>query len=664
MSQQAIKSDRRSALGWYYRRLRSMPLVEIPHRIVELIHRRTSKTGFWAKRDARLPDAVSGQALPTLPLNAGFSQEVVGTDESRSLAAEVDSLCAGDIELLGQQWPSGQLHDWAIDPESGVRWPWQRYTFDIPRRHGQGPGDIKFVWELSRLQHLQVLALGAHVLGREDARQCCLTVLDKWLDDNPPYIGLGYVSGIELASRVISILVAVTYLGQDSFEPALREKVWRSIVTHGRFIARFPSLHSSANNHLVAESAALFILGSIAPGIPEAGRWREIGWKRLVTEADRQVLPDGAGAEQSPTYLAYTLEWMLISRQVFIAQSGDGNSALDSALRRGAQSISSMADRAGNVPFIGDCDDGVVLRPRLRETKYLPSLVSAVAGCLGDATLMHPAFSPDLRAHMLTNSVVPVGRCKLDSTTFQDGGYTIIRETYSGTEIFLLFDHGPLGFAQTAAHGHADALAVWLHVDGKPVLADFGTYRYFADNGFRAWARSTAAHNTVEIAGVSQSEVTGPFNWGKRTEAHLLERSGSESENKCRAMHSGYAAEYGVLHERTLTIAAPGKITILDEVKGSGGVEFRLSFHFASDIEVEAADQDGHFRSARNGLAFATMTINCEGLQTQVIRQSGELQPGPGVVSKRYNHLVPACSVVFTGKLSLPRVIRSTIDLL
>jgi len=657
------KNKKQSTIGWYYRRLRSMPLAEIPHRVIEIIHRRLGRYAWIVKRDTRLTSTVLSGQLPTLPLNRSRHIPKVSERFVSTLEADVDSLCAGNIRLLGIEWPTDRFMDWSLDPESGLRWDWQRYTFDIPRRSGQGPGDVKFVWELSRLQHLQSLAYAAHLQQRDDAKLRCLEGLEKWLYDNPPYRGLGYGCGIELASRVISILVIVTYLEPESFDQALRGRLWKALNSHGRFIARFPSLYSSANNHLVAESAALFVLGSVAPELGDARVWQEVGWKRLVDEAERQILVDGTGAEQSPTYLAYTLEWLLIARMVKVAITGDSQTGLDTAIRRGATFISSIADINGNVPFIGDCDGGVVLRPGLAVDNYTSSLVAAAASCLHAPEISHPAFVPDLRSHMLTDDVISHGKFEPVSKTFSVGGYSVIRAGTSEREILAILDHGPLGFAETAAHGHADALSVWLHIDGHPILVDFGTYRYNADDGWRAWARSTAAHNTIEIDGVSQSEMTGPFNWGRRAKARLLNEQHEGAAILKKVVHTGYEKLFGVVHERTLSIADSGNIEINDTIQGTGKHDVRVSYNFASDVDIESQDESGLFVISRNSAAVATLRIDCAGLSSTAIRQAGELLPGPGVISTEYNDLRPSFTLVADGSCELPLHIKSIIRL-
>lgn len=647
------------SLVWYFRRLQSMPLAEIPHRAKEACLRYIGRFSFIARRDGRLPSRLSAGNLPTLPLNTDKLKADLSQRDELQLQQDVDRLCSQHLELLGQKWPDDASCDWSLDPQSREHWSWRKYTFDIPRRSGQGPGDVKFVWELSRLQHLQVLALGAFLLGRDDARVLCLEHLDAWLRDNPPYQGLAYACGIELASRVISILFIVTFLGSNSIPESLAERIWTALAVHGRWIARFPSLFSSANNHLVAESAALFVLGSVAPELPESDRWKAVGWARLARESERQILSDGTGAEQSPTYLAYTMEWLLLSRVVHSSVQHTERTDIDDALRRGALFISRISDVRGNTPFFGDCDDGVVLRPGMKDDNYLGSIVTAIAAVLQSGEIIHPAFRPDLRTHLLAGHPVPDLTLKLQSSLFNEGGYTVLRSNDEFGEAFLMFDHGPLGFAQTAGHGHADALAIWFHLDGRPLLVDFGTYRYNGDAGWRDWARSTAAHNSIELNGQSQSEMTGPFNWGKRAKGELIEHDLGGLAQFCRASHDGYAGSHGVTHERQVETGGTALVVISDKLSGEGIHSVALSYHFSPQAKVESLGGSA-FEVGFDDNLKADIEFECPGMVCEITRQVGDLKPGPGAVSSAYNKLQPAYSIIVTGQIELPYSCRVT----
>ena len=652
-------SDSQGSLSWYLRRLQSMPLAEIPHRVKETWLKHVGRSAIISRRDERLAASLLNRDLPTLPFMFDGLKGALSDSAERALKKDVDNLCQGRLKLLGQAWPAGAICDWSLDPQSLEHWTWQKYTFDIPRKNGQGPGDVKLVWELSRLQHLQVLALGALVLRREDARDRCLEQLETWFADNPAYLGLGYACGIELASRVISMLVIVTCLGADTLGEPIKTKIWQALAVHGRWIARFPSLYSSANNHLVAESAALYILGAVCPEFPDAGSWQSVGWARLENEARRQVLPDGTGAEQSPTYLAYTMEWLLLARTVCVSVSSRTTTEIDGALERGARFIASIADRKGNIPFVGDNDEGVVLRPGLTEDHYPASVVTATANCLQCGDALHPSFKPDLRTLMLTDNALPASTFTFASKVFRDGGYTVIRSHEAAKEIFLMFDHGPLGFAETAAHGHADALAVWLHLDGEPILTDFGTYRYNADAGWRSWARSTAAHNTIELGNHSQSVSTGPFNWGRRAQGELLYCDLDGATKVCRASHDGYAATEKVIHERQVEIEAGKLVKISDSLRGQGEHFVRLNFHFSAGIDLEALDGN-RYAINRNDEFLATVNFSCPDLVHELVRQEGQMQPGPGAMSPGYNELAPSSSLLISGQVSLPYTCETT----
>ena len=84
----------------------------------------------------------------------------------------------------------------------------------------------------------------------------------------------------------------------------------------------------------------------------------------------------------------------------------------------------------------------------------------------------------------------------------------------------MVIDAGHQG-AMTAGHGHADALSVCLNSAGQPVLIDPGTCAYVPANRERHAFRATAAHNTLEVDGISQATPRGPFGWRRLPETYV-----------------------------------------------------------------------------------------------------------------------------------------------
>lgn len=215
-------------LHWYLNRLRSMPPAELPHRARELVKKRLDRHGVAARLAARLPEAALSAPLPALPVDRALLVESLAGERAR-LRRLTEELLRGELTLLGQPWPPGSRRDWQLDPESGERWPADRGCHDIPYRQESGPGDVKFVWELNRLQHLVVLALGAVALDEPRAAEAVWGDLEAWIDENPPYRGVSWACGIELASRVASILAVLGILGPERAPASLRPKLQRSL---------------------------------------------------------------------------------------------------------------------------------------------------------------------------------------------------------------------------------------------------------------------------------------------------------------------------------------------------------------------------------------------------------------------------------------------------
>ena len=61
-----------------------------------------------------------------------------------------------EFMFFGVKWPNVNLDDiWHLDPITKKNWPVNIYCFDIHYRDTDEYGDIKFAWELNRLQFLQ-----------------------------------------------------------------------------------------------------------------------------------------------------------------------------------------------------------------------------------------------------------------------------------------------------------------------------------------------------------------------------------------------------------------------------------------------------------------------------------------------------------------------------
>ncbi len=506
---------------------------------------------------------------------------------------------------------------------------------------------MKYVWELNRLQFLQPVALLAAHDRDDELADFCLAEIESWVDANPPFLGVNWASGIELALRAVSILVVLGVIGTERASPALRRKIRACLAAHAYWLARYPSRHSSANNHLIAEAGALFLLGTLSPELGSR-RQAEAARALLIDQLKRQFHGDGVGAEQSPTYTAFTLEWYLLCLSVAERAGRPFPESVAERLAAAGQFLRSITDEGAHLPRIGDDDEGrVIATSAAPELDYVSSVLGCLAASLDRPLLAPPAVRPALR-NLYLGLPAPFSSVPDGATLFAEGGYSVFRRTIAGRKTLMVMDHGPLGHLSIAAHGHADALALWLHIGDQPVLVDAGTYLYHSGGAWRDRLRGTPLHNTLSLDGRNSSRIAGPFNWARHATASLLAWKDTKAEAYARACHDGYGASHGLLHERQLTAHDRG-FTVHDVLIDGADepathelpfVEIAFLVHPDLDVRVDGANAvilragDPLLRISGGGALGLDLLKGCS-------------NPARGWYSDRFGAIRPAPQLVF-----------------
>ena len=612
---------------WLVNRLGAMSAPEIVHRVKERRLRTTGRRmGGWSSYACGAVDIV-----PFTILDADKDHK----EQCRRDWTAIHALSrAGEWNYLGQEWPglTGRAA-WHLDPVSGREWPADAYCFDIDFRHETERGDIKYVWELNRLQFLPPIAGLARLNGDADAARYCLDTIEDWAQANPPFQGVNWASGIELALRAISILLSISLLGPETLSSAQRQRIGAILNAHAVWLLRYPSRYSSANNHLVAEAAGLYVLGVLVPSLPQAERYRSHGRQVLVEEVEKQILSDGVGAEQSPTYMAFTVELYCIALAAARASGDVFPPAVESRLSKALTFLRWITDGAGSQPRYGDDDEGrVVVSLSGTEPHCVSSVMSGLCAVTGEPGLAPPVAVPHLRDLLLGRAVAAPMAALRGLHSFDVGGYSVFRRPVAGHDAMLVFDHGPLGYLSIAAHGHADALSVWLHVDGRPVLIDAGTYLYHSGGAARDHFRGTGAHNTLQVDSTNQSTISGAFNWSHKARAWRVQDPDGADANSVVARHDGYRKRFGVVHERQVTQLDDGYV-LTDRLDGAPGkvTETRLRFYLSAEISA-ARDAAGVVTVSLDGSRLLRLRFHTsEGVALVPDVEMSEISPRFGV---------------------------------
>jgi hypothetical protein len=512
--------------------------------------------------------------------------------EVDSVVAEADRCVAGERSYFGYPTVNvGPVVDWHHDPIADYRWP---ATPSDRIDHRVAPCDPKWIWELNRLQHLPALAQAWLFTGRPHYAEAAFRELDGWLEQNPVGCGIAWRGAFEAGLRAISVAVALQGL-RDS--PALTEARFRRVVrmldASARYCWHAQSRFSSANNHLVGEMAGLAVVHLLLPELAAPAELFEKCIAILAAEADRQILPDGAGAEQSVAYQIFTVELMSIVIVLLRLRGDDVPRQLADAVARSSRYLAGLVGEGDPDPRYGDDDDGVALRLGVEPKESVRRHLGITAALAGTATTpiettltaawYARASGADLETILRTQRPVHA------NFFAPHGGLVVLR---SGGRR-LTMDVGPLGYLSIAAHGHADALAVTLSAQGADLIVDPGTASYYGNPQWRTAHRSTRAHPTVCVDGLDQSVMAGAFLWSRHAECRV--RSVDIDGGVVDAEHDGYRRlDDPVIHRRWL-IARPDDptIAVIDLVDGAAEHDAVVSWPLAPGLDV-CCTGEGH----------------------------------------------------------------------
>jgi hypothetical protein len=587
-----------SRLGWYARRAARMSPAEAAWR-----SRDQAVQLAWSRRQVRRGDqppaapAVGGPRRFTATLPAGTADLVPSAARVAILAA-ADRLMRGEWEVLGVLRTDLVRPDWFRDPVTGLRSEPDRYAFRINHRSEQQVGNVKQVWEISRLQHLTLLASAYYVSQDDSYAQRIADQLRSWWQENPFLSGVHWTSGIEAGVRLINLAwirrlldgwAGVSALFEDN-DLAVSQIRW-----HQQYLNGFRSRGSSANNHVIAEAAGQLAASCAFPWFPESGSWRRKSARLLERELLANTFPSGIDRELASDYQGFVAELTLLAAVEADAAGHPPEPELWRRLCGMVDSGAALVDAQVRAPRQGDGDDGRAVLLDAPTRNPWPSLL-AIGNALFGRLDWWPRVPPDAASTLIgalarARRDIP-SRPERRPSRFADAGITLLRtDGEREPEIWCRLDGGPHGFLSIAAHAHADAMSAEVRYGGVDVLADPGTYCYHGDPAWRSYFRSTVAHNTLEVDGRDQSGDGGPFLWLRHANSRELKVVESGDVASWTAEHDGYLAlRPQIRHLRSVCLDRASRlIDIVDRVDG-GPCDVRLAFHLGPDVLVELRD--------------------------------------------------------------------------
>lgn len=636
----------------------------------------TAVVSAWSDQDVRaalrgLPTAWCGiprrdDVLPCLERLAGV--------RGRALDG-ADAAAAGQWVVFGKHLQVGRRVQWSLDPWSGREYPLvPSETLEL-LQEGMDP---KYPWALGRLDQAIALARGYWTASepkrRHLVRRLVLLIRD-FVDANPPGIGIQWACPMEVALRAANLAQSLSMCA-DAHEvqaPDFARRALVSLVEHCEFIEGHLEDHWLVpNNHLVADFVGLLVVGALFPALPNSTRWTTCALRGLERQMALQVGPDGVSFEGSVPYHRLSLELFSLAWVTARDAGLQLEPAYGARLHRMFEVVRDYCSERGLAPQIGDNDSGRVFSLPDRESLSHGFLTAFGAALFQDPRLKVRSLEiPDEVVWLLgskgvrTLEALPAAGAPRNLRS-QSGNLNVLR----GAGAVLAVSAGPVGQRGLGGHSHNDALSFELHLDGRPLIVDPGTFTYSRHPTLRNALRSTRAHNTLEIDGCEQFAFDPKRLFSlcapAACEVEALEQDSRGS--RLVAIHRRYgAASKPLTIERSFELVeAERALAVMDRIRGAGHHRVALRLQFPDDqARVRAASPDELDRAARaTAGAFSKRVVELgppEAVRAVVVfsapltvaleRSSyspgyGELRPARRVVAMAAGHTPLECGVV------------------
>ena len=533
------------------------------HHVIDGISAGIRPTGLTSIGRERPP----GRILPSLP--GAATPGLIGSAASGSFELLGARLVGGSAFASPADFPRpwrrhsaailpvvGKDHrsiDWQADPSSGFRW-----SARIPARtirYGEQVGvEVKWPWELGRLQHLPATARPALKRDSVDSRAATSLLVRHVADfvlSNPPGFGVQWICPMDVGIRIANILVAIDLAraaGAD-FDEAFLSMVSATARDHARHISRNLEWGDRlCSNHYLANIAGLLYVGAYLPDDQESSEWLAFAGREMVHQIRAQFHEEGSNFEASTCYHRLSAEMAIHSAALMLWisrnqperaarwwsgrvrcfhpspaapptprvewRSGLAHPFDESLCRRlfgMGRFTESILRPDGSIPQVGDNDSGRFMRLEMSDDPYADiddhrHLVRASRALFGIE--VGDGLESRWMARWLGDATLPTPEPK-GTDHWPEFGLFVWRRP----RILLTFRCGHVGQLGNGGHAHCDQLSITLTVDGRAFIDDPGTGVYTPRPEVRNELRSSACHSTVLVPGLEQGDWL-PGRWG------------------------------------------------------------------------------------------------------------------------------------------------------
>lgn len=460
---------------------------------------------------------------------------------------DINNFLKGEHRLFGHKFT--KKLSWNEDFINNYKWKNDYYKFIRLPSFSQDK-DPKVPLEYSRLNHLVLLSLLYKINKNKVYKEQVIKELIDWDIKNPLGKGISWACTMDVSLRAANIVVIYDLLSvKDNKE--FVGFINNLLHQHKIFIRdNLENKNRIQNNHYLSNLVGLIFISVYFKNTKHGIELFDFAINELEIELIKQINKDGTNFEGSTFYHKFVFELLFYTKVLMDVNQISYNNSLNEILDLMYIFLKSIIKHSGEIPIIGDCDNGYFLN-------------------------MNNYFEKNSRVSMTTianyENYKSIDNLNINYR-FDDGGYYLIKNS----DIYIIIKCGKLGSLGYGGHSHNDQLSFELNILGKDFIVDPGTASYYGNHVLRNKTRETRAHNTLIVEGYEQNS----FNEKK---IFLLEE---ESYAKCEnftnhsfsGIQNGYVQKNGVIHRRKV-IVNKCDVIIQDEInkiKDSPKITFNL----------------------------------------------------------------------------------------
>ncbi|MBL4837536.1 MAG: heparinase II/III family protein [Kordiimonadaceae bacterium] len=352
-----------------------------------------------------------------------------------------------------------------------------------------------------------------------------------------------------LAHRLLNWLCHAP-LTLSSMDLVYRSGVLLAMAQHTRHLMR---AHKDVKQGLpeIYTSAALTLAGLL---LPNGDRWLNRGKTALEQATKAFILPDGGPLSRNITDAVQTLRLLTIVRCTYVETDSDLPPWIQITLDRIAPHVRAM--RHGNGSF-------AQISGAFAEGGQGVDAILAASDAKGRATGNSAHVGIQRIEHGSSCLILDAGApppYKVSASGFAGVGAF----EFSSAQDQIVINVGPANFRGP-----------------MPELCNM--------------VRSTAAHSTLVIADTNSSRLLENGKLGAGVGETLTLREGLEDGTRIKLLHDGYENQFGVKHQRTLSLTSDGKTLVGEDklfgpkIKKLTGHTAVLRFHLHPSVEARMA---------------------------------------------------------------------------